>query len=229
MTQIEAIYFQTSAPIFKIRFACIAHRCVPRKPRSDDKLGAGAQKFDARLVTNLQTAAGQQRDTPTQIRELGSLAEVQVAALGAKLIVEMVSGGIMLLADVAMLCLEKLASFGISIGIMLMKISGRKHIWRGENRSTPQNANAGFRPDALVPLQLRGLMLALHGLEKATPGRSIWTRHLAGGEQQTRAFLGRYRGEESSVAYNRLKKFGGGVDTGCKRAVCRIFNFCGRH
>src|SRR5262245_501921 len=120
----------------------------------------------------------------------------------------------MLLADVAMLCFEKLASVGISICIMLMKISGRKHIWRGENRSAPQNANAGLRPDALVPLQLRGLVLALHGLEQATPGRSIRTGHLAGGEQQTRAFLGRYRGKEGAVAYNRLQKFGGGMETG---------------
>src|ERR1043165_9639497 len=111
----------------------------------------------------------------------------------------MVGRRMMLFANVAMLCFEKLAGFGISVGLRLVRLDGRKHIWRGEDRSAPQRANASLRPNTFVALQRRGLVLSLHGLEEATPGRSIRTRHLAGGEQETGAFLGRYCREESAV------------------------------
>jgi len=216
MTQIEAIYLQARAPIFKIGFVRIAHGGVAGKACGDNKIGASAQKFNARLIPDFHAAARQQGDTPMQIGELSPLAKVQIAAPRAQLIVEMVGRRMMLFANVAMLCFEKLAGFGISVGLRLIRLDGRKHIWRGEYGSAPQSANAGLRPNTLVTLQLRGLVLALHGLEEATPGRSVWTGHLAGGEQKTGAFLGRYRREESAVCYNRFEKFGSGVKTGCK-------------
>ena len=65
------------------------------------RLRAGAQQLEARLVADLHPPARQQRDAAAQVGELRALAEVQLRAGRAELVVEMVDLRILLLADVA--------------------------------------------------------------------------------------------------------------------------------
>ena len=123
--QIEPEDFQPAAPVVEIRFAGITRGGVARKSRGDNERRAGTQKFDARLIADLDAAAGQQRHSATQVRRFGSLQEVEFGARRAKLIVEMMNCRIRLLADIAMLRLGGLAKIRI-FHIALFEVGGGK-------------------------------------------------------------------------------------------------------
>ena len=90
VAQIEAEDLQPMAPLREVRLRGIARRRVAREARGDDELRAGAQQLDARLVADLHAPAGEQRDAPAQVGRLGALAEVQLRAGRAELVVEVV-------------------------------------------------------------------------------------------------------------------------------------------
>src|SRR5450755_2314376 len=106
VAQVQPENFQPAAPFLKVRLGGVTDRRVAWKTCADDELCACAQKFDARLITNFYTSAGEKRHAAAQIRRLGALEKIQFRALRAKLIVEMVNRGIILLADVAILRLD---------------------------------------------------------------------------------------------------------------------------
>ena len=64
---------------------------------------AGAQQLDARLVADLDPAAGEEGHAPVEIGGLGALREVEGGTLGTELVVEVVSVGEFVLAHVAVL------------------------------------------------------------------------------------------------------------------------------
>src|SRR4051812_47075632 len=102
MAQIEAENLQPAAPLIKIRFASIARSRIPWESRGNDKCRTGPQQFDAGLITDLHSAARQQRHTPAEVRRFGSLHKVELSARRAQLIVEVMNCRIRLLADVTM-------------------------------------------------------------------------------------------------------------------------------
>ncbi len=77
------------APLREIRFR--ARSVSPSRAgnlRGDDELRAGAQQLEARLITDLHAAAGQQRNPSVQVGQLGPFGEVERCARRAELIVK---------------------------------------------------------------------------------------------------------------------------------------------
>src|SRR6185503_19274715 len=102
MAQVEAEDLQAMAPLGEIRLLRVALRRVAGKACGDDDVRAAAQELEAGLVADLHAAAGEQRHTAAQVGELGALPEVQLRARRAELVVEVVDGRVVLLANVAM-------------------------------------------------------------------------------------------------------------------------------
>ena len=107
--QIESEDLQPIRPLRKIRLLRIAHRRVAGEARGDDQLRAGPQQLDARLIADLHASAREQRHAPAQIRRFAALPEIQLRAIRAELVIEMMDRRIVLLADVAVLRLDDVA------------------------------------------------------------------------------------------------------------------------
>src|SRR5580704_14619406 len=106
MPQVKPKDFETMPPLFEIRFLCIAPRRITGEAGSDDQSRSRSQQFKARLITDLHASAGQQRHTATQVREFGTLLEIELRARRTHLVVKMVNGRELLLADVAMVRID---------------------------------------------------------------------------------------------------------------------------
>ena len=111
--QVEPEDLEPVAPDVEVLLARIPRRGVPREARRDDQLRARPQQLDPGLVADLHAPAGEQRDPAAQVGGLGALAEVELGARRAHLVVERVDLDVELLADVAVLLLEHLAELGV--------------------------------------------------------------------------------------------------------------------
>jgi hypothetical protein len=94
---------------------------------------ATAEKLEARLVSNLDAATGEQRNTSAKVCQFGALAEVQLRARRAQLIVEVVDDGVFLLAHVAVQRLDGLAFLAILVNVLGGERLGWKHVRRREH------------------------------------------------------------------------------------------------
>jgi hypothetical protein len=106
VAQIEAEDLEPVLPVGKVGLAGVALRGVTREARGDDEMRARAQQLEPRLITNLDAAARQQRDTTAKVGQLGPFRKIERRACGTQLIVEVMNDRILLLADVAVLRFE---------------------------------------------------------------------------------------------------------------------------
>ena len=154
VAQVEAVDLEAVAPLREVGFLGVALGAVAREARGDDQPRAGAQQLDAGLVADLDAPAGEQRDASAQVGGLGALAEIEVAAFDAHLVVERMQRRVLALADVAVLRLERFARrLGIGIGHMrrlreeqlrvAVEAFGREEVRRREHWPAAQLADAG--------------------------------------------------------------------------------------
>ena len=106
VAQVQAEDLETVAPFAEVRLLGITRGRVTRKARGDDQVRARAQQLEPGLVADLDASAGEQGDAPAQVGQFGALAEVELGAGRAQLVVEVVDELVLLLADVAMLWLR---------------------------------------------------------------------------------------------------------------------------
>lgn len=112
MAQIEAEDFQAMSPLTEIGLASIALGGIAREARGDDELCAGSKKLQTGLISDLDAATSEDGDAAGKIGQFGAFGEVEICALRTQLIVEMMNGGVVAFADVAVLGFEGLVSFG---------------------------------------------------------------------------------------------------------------------
>src|SRR5688572_10180915 len=152
MAQIQPEDLQPVPPVVEIRLARIPPRRIPRKPRRHDQLGPAAKQFEPGLIADLHPPTGQQRHAPVQIRQFGALAEIQLGAGRAQLVVEMMQLRVLRLARIAMPL-----DLGAGFEVRLRSLLRREHVRRREHRLPAQ------RPD---PRRVQHVLLAL-GLRRA--------------------------------------------------------------
>ena len=131
--QVEAEDLEPVAPRAEVRLLRVARGRVAREAGRHDQVRTGTQQLDAGLVADLHAPARQQGDAPREVGRLGALAEVEVAARRAHLIVERVDLDVVALAHVAVLRLDDLAEAGIVLDVLLLEGGGREHVRRGED------------------------------------------------------------------------------------------------
>ena len=107
VAQVQAEDLQPVRPVAEIGFVGITRRRIAREAGGDDQLRTGAQQLQARLVADLDPPAGQQRDAPAQVGQFGALEEIELRAVRAHLVVEVVDQGVFLLAHVAVAQLRR--------------------------------------------------------------------------------------------------------------------------
>ena len=91
VTQIEPEDFQAVAPCGEVGLAGVAQCRVARKASGDDHVRTGAEQLDPGLVADLHPAAGEQRHPTVQVGRLGPFGEIELGALRAHLVVEVVN------------------------------------------------------------------------------------------------------------------------------------------
>ena len=209
VAQVEAEDLQPVAPLVEVRLLRVAVRRVARESRRDDQLRARAQQLDPRLVADLHAPAGEQRDAARQVGGLRALAVVEVGARRAQLVVERMDVAVVLLADVAVLRLDHLAELGIVVHVGLLELRRREDVRRREHRLLAQHPDPGLREHALVALELRRLLLALHRLAPLAPGDEVGIEDVPGRREQPGPLLLRQRREQAAVANDRLQQLRG--------------------
>ena len=93
-------------------------------------MGPGTQELDAGLIAYLHSAAGQERHPAAQVSGLRTLPEIQLRAIRTQLILEMMDLPIILLADIAILRLNRFMKIWIIRHLLLLEIRRRKDIRR---------------------------------------------------------------------------------------------------
>ena len=110
VAQVEPVDLEPVAPVGEVRLLGVAGRRVAREARRHDQVRAGAQQLDPGLVADLHPPAGQHRHAALEVGGLRPLREVERGARRAQLVVEVVQLAVGLLADVAVLLLDRLAT-----------------------------------------------------------------------------------------------------------------------
>ena len=174
MAQVEPEDLEPVPPVGKIRFRGVADRGVPGEAGGDDQVGAGAQQLDAGLVADLDPAAGQQRHPAPQVGQLGALGEVERRAGRAHLVVEVVDGGVLLLADVAVLRLDRLPELGV-VDLPLLERGPAERRWGW--CTPPAGEGSGCR----CWLSTRFSCSTFSALRRRTLARTSWRRAAASG------------------------------------------------
>ena len=149
----------------------------------------GAQKLDARLVSDLHPPTRQQSHPALQIRQFGPLLKVELRALRTELVIESVNLGVVALANVAMLLLLQLSGRRLLPDRLRLKPRGRKHIRSVKHRLLAQLPDAGLGQHGLVSLLPLGLALAFPVLDEASPNPHIRAVNLPRRLQQSRSLL----------------------------------------
>jgi hypothetical protein len=191
MAQIQPKDLEPIAPILEILFRGIACRRIPRETRGHDQARPRPQQFDPGLITDLDTAARQERHPAAQIGQLGAFTKIQLRANRTELIIEVMNNGIVLLADVTVLRLDHLSKRRIVGHLLRFEVGRRRRIRRDEGFFPAQLPDARFLQNILIPFQLLRLAPPHPRLDQAPPLAHVRTINVAGGLQQTRAFLHR--------------------------------------
>ena len=216
VAQVEPEDLEPVAPVAEVRLARVPGRGVAREARRDDQLRPCPQQLDPRLVADLHAAAGEQRHAAAQVGRLGALAEVEVAARHAELVVERVQLDVVLLADVTVLRHDRLPELGIVDvdlleRLVFLKSWGREDVGRGVDRLLAQNADAGLGEHRLVAVEPGRLLLAPDDLVEPPSLDDVGVVHVPGHGEQPRPFGERQRLEQAPVPDDRLEEVGGGL------------------
>ncbi len=167
----------------------------------------GAQQLDAGLVADLHAPAGEQRHAAAQIRALGALGEVELRARRAELVVEMMEPGVVLLADVAVLRLDRIERRRRLVrDVFLDEIRRREHVRGREHHLAAQLADAGLREHALLVRDPGATTLAPRALRDVPPQVRIRTRDAPRRLEETDPFRLRETGELGTIGDERLEE-----------------------
>src|SRR5262245_61690232 len=109
VTQVEPEDLEAIAPLLEVRLVGVSRRRIAWEPSGHDEPRTAAQELQAGLIADLDATTGQQRDASAKVGQLGALREVRCCTFRAELIVEIVDGRVLLLADITVL---KLPAFG---------------------------------------------------------------------------------------------------------------------
>ena len=153
---------------------------------------ARAEQLERRLVADLHPAAGEQRGPPAEVRRLGALGEVEIAARRAELVVEVVDLGRTALAHVAVPLAvrarsDRSAARRASTGPSARRSGGtrREHV---RASGTPGDDGArGCRSREAPPASRSdplGLLPPTLLLRSAAPGIGVRVEHVAGSGEQ---------------------------------------------
>ena len=206
VAQVEAEDLQPVAPVGKIRFARVARGGIARKARRHDQLRTAAQQLEPRLVPDLHAAARQQRNTTAQVSDLSALAEIELRACGAQLVVEVMDLDVLFLADIAVL---QLLGVG-AVSPELLRSGGRTA--RAEIRwacGRPAFAAASgslFPARDLIALHARGFALARRDLRHATPLDAVGMIDRRHRLEQSLAFVIRDAFEHRPIRRDRFEQ-----------------------
>jgi hypothetical protein len=171
-------------------------------------LRAGPQELDPSLVADLDAPAGEQRDAARQVRRLRALAEVEVAARPAELVVEGVQLDVVLLADVAVLRRGRLPELRLALHLDLLEAGRRKDVRRRVDGLLAQKADPGLGEQRLVASQPGLLPLAPDDLVETAPLDDVRVVDVPGRCEQPCSLLERQRLEQAPVADDRLERLG---------------------
>ena len=145
MAQIEPEDLQAMSPFGEVWFLRVALGRIPGETGGDDEMGPATQELEPGLIADLHPATGEQCDAAAQVSQFGALAEVQLGAGGAHLVIKMVNQRVLLLANVTMLRLDGLAGGGlILMSIVRHERFGRVDVRRGEDGLAAQRTDASF-------------------------------------------------------------------------------------
>jgi hypothetical protein len=219
VAQVEAEDLEAVRPLLEVGLARVARGRVAREARRDDEPRAGAEELEAGLVADLDAAAGEERGTAAEIGELRALREVEIAAGGTELIVEVMERGVVLLAHVAVPLFDRLAELRI-VDVALLEPLGGEDVRRVEHRLAAQRADAADVEHFLFLLHGGRLALAGRGLDHLPARLRVGVVDERGGGEEALALLGRERGEEPAVGDDALEQLGGRAD--CVAQVVRI-------
>ena len=172
---------------------------------------AGPQQLEARLVADLDPASRQQRHPSPEVGQLGSLGKVELRAGGAHLIVEVMDDGVFLLADVAVLRLDRLPELWI-VDLPLLERGRREDVRAGVHRLPAQGPDAGPVQHAILLLDLLRLPPPAAGPHQLAAGDGIGGVHMPRGLYQPALVVGRYVREGSAVRDDRFQQLSRGTN-----------------
>ncbi len=235
VAQIQTVDFEPAAPFAKVRLLRIASRGIAREARRDDQAGTRAQKLEPGLVADLDAATGQERDSAAQVRKLGSLREVELAAGQAQTVVEMMNGRVLLLADVAVLRSGRLSSSSF-LSLFRLTVIGRgdvarreslrgKSVRRGKYLRTTADPDARRRAQVFVAV---GLFLAAPAAERLghrAAGANIRIANERCRRAQAPVLVLGKNGQRAPVGGNQFERLGRGpeaVEELCVGGACSI-------
>ena len=175
-------------------------------------MSTGTEQFNAGLVANFHPSAGEQRYSSAQVGQFGALAEIEISALGTKLIVKMVNLRVILFADVAVLGFDNFAG---RWGLDVHEFFRRVNVWRGEDRAGAQLTDAALVQDLLIALDFVSTVLALGGPQQTSPLGWLGTIHFASGLDEAAAFVGGEPGHERAVLGDGFQRLQGGPQLCC--------------
>src|SRR4051812_26634878 len=92
VAQVEPENFQPMAPFGEVRLLRVTRGGGAREPRRDDEVSARTEHSNPRLIPNFDAPAGEQGHAPFEVGTFGALAKIQISALRAQLVVEMMDG-----------------------------------------------------------------------------------------------------------------------------------------
>jgi len=152
-----------------------------------------------------------------QVRQLGALHEIEIAARRTQLIVEVMNGQIVLLADIAMLRLSENPRFILRRFLAI-------RIRRRVEGLAPKLANARGVDHLLVNSNTRRLPLAHAGFDQPPPGAVIGLGDAARGMKKPLLLFRAYLGQLSAIAIERFEQLGGDEHTLIEGKV--LVGFC---
>ena len=162
-------------------------------------------------MPDLHAPAGEQGHAPAQVGGLGALDPIQLRTLGAKLVVEMVDGRVVLLADVAVLRFDDFAEVGIVGDFVLLKILRQQNVRRGENFFAAQLADAGRVQLGFVALDFLRLAPAHGRLDEPATFVHIGTINGPRRREQPCPLLLRKLTKQRTVGDRLFENLGGGL------------------
>jgi hypothetical protein len=225
VAQVEAEDLETVGPARKIGFAGVAQRRVARETRGHDQVRTRAQELESGLVADLHPPAGEQGDPAGEIGRLLALSEVEVAAIRAELVVEVMQRPVVLLAGVAVTLLEQHTRrrferlwelpgravdrpVGRFVDVLCDEAGWRVDVGRGDRGLAPQLADPHGVEETLVLAHLLRAALPGRRLHQPAASARVGMRHLPRRPQEALAILVRDLGEQAAVGLDGLEELG---------------------
>ena len=230
VAQVEPEHLEPVAPLAEVGLARVPGGAVAREASRDDQVRACAEQLDPGLVADLHATAGEESHASCEVGDLAALREVEVAALGAELVVERVHLDVVPLADITVLRLDHLAPLGLCPICLLLGALGRRLEVRGrEDGLVSKHPQPGVGEDLLVA---RAPILFLSPPKSlgATPaGLEVGVVDLSGRREKPRPLLDRKCAQQPAVAHDRLERFDRLTQSGGLRARIDLLGICAGH